>query len=175
MSDITFVTGGCRSGKSGHALSLADNNYGPEKIFIATCVPQDDEMNYRVKRHQDERGKNWTAVETPVAVYDVIDEYSPEADVILLDCMTLWMNNLIMETDDRDEIAEYVQKLTDSLKRAKCPVIVVSNEVGGGIVPGNALARQFRDETGFANQKVAACADKVDWVVSGIPVTIKGK
>ncbi|MCF8070286.1 MAG: bifunctional adenosylcobinamide kinase/adenosylcobinamide-phosphate guanylyltransferase [Desulfobacterales bacterium] len=175
MSEIIFVLGGCRSGKSSHALALANNNYGQKKIFIATCVPRDDEMNYRVKRHQEERGQNWTAVETPVAVYDVIDEYCTKADVILLDCLTLWMNNLIMETTNRDKIAGHVQKLTDSLKRAKCPVIVVSNEVGCGIVPDNALTRQYRDETGFTNQRVATCADKVDWVVAGIPVTIKGK
>ncbi len=173
MKETILVIGGCRSGKSRHALEMAEKISGKKKIFIATCVPNDDEMKQRVARHQKDRGHSWTTVEIPVLVPEAIVEYSQKADVILVDCLTLWINNLLIEINDQGKIIEHIQDLTQSLKKAQCPVILVSNEVGTGIVPDNKLARLFRDTAGFVNQNVAKCADRVIWMVAGIPVQIK--
>lgn len=173
MKEIVFVIGGCRSGKSRHALETADRIAGNKKIFIATCVPQDAEMKQRVDRHQKDRGQDWQTVEAPVHLPQAIIEYSRQADVLLVDCLTLWISNLLMETEDDELINERISNLKQSLASASCPVILVSNEVGAGIVPENKLARRFRDLVGTANQAIAAQADRVAWMVAGIPVTIK--
>jgi len=172
-TDITLVLGGCRSGKSRHALKRAEAYPGNRHLFIATCVPEDAEMKSRVARHQAERGAMWTALEIPVRLDRAIRDESPRADVILVDCLTLWMSNLFAETMDTDKIHTSVTNLTDALAAARCPVILVSNEVGTGIVPDTALARQYRDAVGGMNQAVAAAADRVILTVAGIPVTIK--
>jgi adenosylcobinamide kinase/adenosylcobinamide-phosphate guanylyltransferase len=169
----TFVIGGCRSGKSAHALHLADGMGHLRKFFLATCIPRDDEMHQRVARHQAERGAGWTAVETPVDLAGAIRCIGPAADVLLVDCLTLWVSNLMMEPTGLDALSESTAQLIDSLNTAACPVILVTNEVGAGIVPDNQLARQFRDAVGQVNQQIAACADQVIWMVSGIPVKIK--
>ncbi len=173
LKAITFVLGGCRSGKSRHALELAKTLPGNRKVFIATCVPCDDEMEERVARHQKERDKDWKTVEVPALLPEAVLEYSPQADVILIDCLTFWLSNLLLELDDTEEIIKRIDSLIQSLKQVTCPVILVSNEVGTGIVPENKLARQFRDLVGTSNQKVAACADKVIWMVAGVPSAIK--
>jgi len=171
IKESIFVLGGCRSGKSRHALELAEKISDIRQIFIATCVPCDEEMKDRVRRHQQDRGKTWTTVDAPVELANAILEYGEKGLVILVDCLTLWISNLLMESENMDQ---RVDELTSAICRAQCPVILVSNEVGTGIVPGNALARQYRDAAGFANQRVAACVDKVIWMVAGIPVPIKG-
>ncbi|MBN1930296.1 MAG: bifunctional adenosylcobinamide kinase/adenosylcobinamide-phosphate guanylyltransferase [Desulfobacterales bacterium] len=173
MREIVFVIGGCRSGKSRHALELAEKIPGNKKIFIATCVPYDDEMHQRVVRHQEERSNDWETMEVPVRLPEAINDHSQDGSVILVDCLTLWINNLLMEINDPDKIQDHIQRLSLSLKAAQGRVIIVSNEVGAGIVPENKLARLFRDSAGFANQSVAACADQVIWTVAGIPVPIK--
>ena len=173
MKETTFIIGGCRSGKSRHALELAEKIQANKKIFIATCMPLDDEMKERVDRHKKDRDKSWKTVEVPVQLPEAISEKSKKGDVILIDCLTLWINNLITEIGDHDVIDQHIHKLILTLKDAKCPIILVSNEVGTGIVPENKLARLFRDLTGFANQKVAGCADSVIWMVAGIPLLIK--
>jgi len=174
VKETTLVMGGCRSGKSRHALEMAEKIAKKGRIFVATCVPNDDEMNQRVARHQKDRGDSWTTVEVPVLVPEAIIENSQKSDVILVDCLTLWINNILIETNDQVKIDEHIQKLAQSLKDAECPVILVSNEVGTGIVPENKLARLFRDTAGFVNQHIAKCSDKVIWMVAGIPVRIKG-
>ena len=173
LKESIFVIGGCRSGKSSHALKLAEQVHGNQKIFIATCQPHDEEMKKRVVRHQEERDPSWKTLESPVRVPQTIDASSHEENVILVDCLTLWVSNLMLEDKDIDEISAYTQQLTQSIQKARCPVILVSNEVGTGIVPENRLARHFRDAVGSVNQKVAACCDKVVWMVAGIPVKIK--
>lgn len=173
MREIVFIIGGCRSGKSRHALELAEKIPGNKKIFIATCVPYDDEMQQRVTRHQEERNNRWETMEVPVLLPEAINDHGRDGNVILVDCLTLWINNLLMETHDPEKIDEHIQRLSQSLKAAQGQVIIVSNEVGTGIVPENKLARLFRDSAGFANQRVAACADRVIWTVAGIPVPIK--
>ena len=175
MKETILVIGGCRSGKSRHSLELAEKISGSKRIFIATCMPLDDEMKERIDRHKKERDKNWKTIEAPVELSVAINENSREGDVILVDCLTLWINNLLMETESTDIINDHIQKLITALEEAECPVMLVSNEVGAGIVPENKLARQFRDYAGFVNQKVAECADRVIWMVAGIPVVIKSK
>ena len=173
MKETTFIIGGCRSGKSRHALELAKKISGSKRIFIATCMPFDDEMKERIDRHKKERDKSWTTIEAPVELPEAINKNSREGDVIIVDCLTLWINNLLMEKQDPDIINQRIHKLTLALKEAKCPIILVSNEVGAGIVPENRLARLFRDYAGFVNQKVASCVDRVIWMLAGIPVSIK--
>ncbi|WP_022666027.1 bifunctional adenosylcobinamide kinase/adenosylcobinamide-phosphate guanylyltransferase [Desulfospira joergensenii] len=172
---ITLVIGGCRSGKSGFALDEANGIGGPEKIFLATSVPRDPEMDRRVAKHQAERGKDWQTVEEPVDIHEVIETRSEKADVILVDCLTLWTSNLMVQEEDESKIFEYTEKLVKALKKSQCPVFLVANEVGTGIVPDNALARQFRDLAGFVNQRIAGAADRVVLTVAGIGVQIKPK
>jgi len=173
VNQTTLVVGGCRSGKSRYALELAERGFGARKVFMATCVPADGEMRCRVERHQAERGPSWTTVESPVRIAEDLLYYSNRADGIIVDCLTLWVSNLMMEDPDLDAVACRVRMLTDALRQTRCPVVLVSNEVGAGIVPENALARRFRDAAGFVNQQVARCADTVVWMVAGIPVTVK--
>ena len=175
LNKIVFVIGGCRSGKSKHALQIAEDMPGGRKIYIATCVPQDDEMKQRVAKHQRERSQNWTTREAPLRLPEAILESGSKADVVLVDCLTLWLSNLLMETNDEAKFGGKISQLTNALKKATCPVILVSNEVGTGIVPENKLARQYRDIIGLVNQSVAQTANKVIWVVAGIPVTVKGE
>lgn len=172
MKETVLIIGGCRSGKSAHALYLA-NQFSGNKIFMATCLALDKEMEQRVLHHQKQRGENWETLEVPLLLSESIRENSRRGHVILVDCLTLWINNLIMENNDSEAIDRCVQQLVRSLKKAECPVILVSNEVGTGIVPENRLGRLFRDIAGFANQKIAACVDRVVWMVAGIPMEIK--
>jgi len=161
-----FVLGGCRSGKSGYALEIAQQFSGDNKIFIATCIPHDDEM--------EQRSRIWKTVEAPLLLPEAIAENSRRGDVIIADCLTLWVSNLLMDSDDSEKIEGQIPRLTAALEKSRCPIVLVSNEVGQGIVPENKLARQFRDLVGFVNQAVAECADRVIWTVAGIPVTVKG-
>ncbi len=174
MDEIILVIGGCRSGKSSHALQLAEGMTDRGKVFIATCVPRDDEMKDRVARHQRDRENSWKTVETPVDLPGAIAAHHREAEVILVDCLTLWTSNILMETENPDKIEERIHALTHTLGEAECPVILVSNEVGTGIVPANRLARLFRDTAGMVNQRVASAADRVVLMTAGLPLALKG-
>ncbi|MEA3414793.1 MAG: bifunctional adenosylcobinamide kinase/adenosylcobinamide-phosphate guanylyltransferase [Thermodesulfobacteriota bacterium] len=173
MREIIFILGGCRSGKSRHALKLAEDIPCRKKVFIATCLPFDEEMKKRIERHQRERERTWTTIEVPVLLPEAIDKNSQKSDLILVDCLTLWISNLLLENDDQKKLAGHVDRLIKSFENALCPIIMVSNEVGAGIVPETRLGRLFRDVAGFANQKIAACSNAVIWMVAGIPVKIK--
>ncbi len=172
MKETILVIGGCRSGKSTHALNLAEQVSG-QKIFIATCIPQDKEMEQRVLHHQQQRNAGWITIEVPVSLPEAVNTHGVKGNVLLVDCLTLWINNLIMDDQNPANIDGRIIKLIRSLEHSKCPVILVTNEVGCGIVPENKLARLFRDVMGWANQKVADCATRVIWMVAGIPVKIK--
>ncbi len=165
---ISFFIGGARSGKSisaeKYTLSL-----GQDPIYMATCEISDDEMAQRVKRHQDRRDKNWTTILTPLDVSDEIKKLGAK-EPILIDCLTLWLSNHLLRNNN---LEKKVDELTNTLKNSKSDIVLVSNEVGTGIVPDNALAREFRDNAGFMNQKIASVSDKVYWVVAGIPTRIK--
>lgn len=173
MFSTILITGGCRSGKSGHALNLASKVRGTRRLFVATCVAEDEEMRRRVQRHQKERGPAWQTLEEPVELAHVIQRQGPDADLILVDCLTLWVSNLMTKQPDDTTFLGWLDELCRVIARPPCPLIFVTNEVGAGIVPENKLARQFRDLTGWANQKVAAACTTVIWMVAGIAVTIK--
>jgi adenosylcobinamide kinase/adenosylcobinamide-phosphate guanylyltransferase len=174
MTDITFVIGGCRSGKSRHALRLAESTPAVRRIFVATCVPRDDEMRSRVACHQGERSGEWETLEVPEGLGKAISDHSRPGVLLLIDCLTLWTSNLLLASDDPEGMEAPLDELISAVKSAAGPVILVSNEVGTGIVPENRLARLYRDMVGKVNQTVAACADRVILTVAGIPVTIKG-
>ncbi len=167
-----LVLGGCRSGKSSHAQVLAES-MGERRLFVATCVPQDAEMHARVDRHRRDRDESWDTLEIPVELAGAIAEHRSPVDVMLVDCLTLWLNNLLMETRDEERIRKRIKDLAQAVEAAPCAVVIVSNEVGAGIVPDNPLARLYRDLVGWTNQAMAASCDRVVWTVAGIPVTIK--
>jgi adenosylcobinamide kinase/adenosylcobinamide-phosphate guanylyltransferase len=144
------------------------------RIFIATAVPFDAEMQARVAAHRAERGPGWATVEAPAELPEALSAHAGEpGGLVLVDCLTLWITNLLLASEDPDAVGRRVSDLTEALGRAQSAVVLVANEVGAGIVPENRLARVFRDAAGAANQAVAACADKVVWVVAGIGVRIK--
>lgn len=166
---LTFILGGARSGKSRHAQMLAEAA-GADLVFIATAQPFDDEMHERILRHRADRDDRWRTVEAPVELSRAIRDHAAPGRVLLVDCLTLWMSNLLL--NDLDSVAA-VDDLVAALAEAACPIFVVSNEVGLGIVPDNALARQFRDVAGRLHQQVAAVADRVLWMVAGLSLQMK--
>jgi adenosylcobinamide kinase / adenosylcobinamide-phosphate guanylyltransferase len=174
MHQTTLIIGGCRSGKSRHALELGAATPGSRKFFMATCSPQDSEMHERVHRHQQERGSLWHTLETPLLLTETLTRYGPDADMVVVDCLTLWTSNLMFaHTADESAIYHQIDQLCELLREPPCPVILVTNEVGAGIVPENRLARLFRDIVGRTNQQTAAACRQVIWMVAGIAVPIK--
>jgi len=169
----TLVIGGCRSGKSSHALELANQTAVNNKVFMATSVPRDREMEKRVTKHRVERGDSWHTEEIPIDLPRAMERLGKLSGVILVDCLTLWTSNLLTEGYGEKDIGQWTARLQTAVENAHCPVILVSNEVGTGIVPENSLARQFRDMAGLVNQSLAASVTSVVWTVAGIPVTIK--
>lgn len=170
MAKITLVLGGARSGKSSYAESLAVQN-GKPKLYIATAEAFDNEMRERISHHKQRRGSDWNTVEVPLALPDTLLAEHYQNSVILVDCLTLWLSNLLCLEHDME--ANFTL-LLESLKKSNADIILVSNEVGQGIVPDNALARAFRDHAGILHQRVATIADCVIWMVAGIPTYIKG-
>ncbi|WP_108881671.1 bifunctional adenosylcobinamide kinase/adenosylcobinamide-phosphate guanylyltransferase [Anderseniella sp. Alg231-50] len=167
---ITFILGGARSGKSSRAQSLAEAA-GPKRCYIATAQAFDDEMKLRIATHRADRGEGWTTLEAALELADAVTSAGSTCDVVLIDCLTLWLSNLMHHESD---IAQETIKLTAALKHCPVPVFVVSNEVGLSIVPENRLAREFRDAQGRLNQDVAAAADIVELVAAGLPLRLKG-
>ncbi|PSH03285.1 MAG: bifunctional adenosylcobinamide kinase/adenosylcobinamide-phosphate guanylyltransferase [Acidobacteria bacterium] len=169
---ITLVLGGVRSGKSHYAQNLVTN--GGRVAFIATAEALDEEMRQRIARHREERPAGWTTLEAPLALEDAILECSGKFDIIVVDCLTLWTSNLMGAEDSQDErIFARADRLCESLRQVTSSVVLVSNEVGCGIVPDNDAARLYRDLLGGVNQRVAAIADKVLLLVAGYPMTVK--
>lgn len=167
MSKTILVTGGARSGKSRIAEALA-LSLGPQVTYIATAQAWDDEMRARIAEHAARRGPEWTTREAPMDLCAALEEAG--SGPCLVDCLTLWLTNLILaEADWEAEAARLVQRLG----AAQAPVVLVTNEVGMGIVPDNALARRFRDAAGLVNQRVAAAADEVYLAVSGLSMKVK--
>lgn len=166
---IKFIIGGTRSGKSEYAESIA-NASGCELIYIATASAGDSEMSERIKKHKERRGKNWQTIEEEIDI-SVIIKQSSNQKLILIDCLTLWISNLLHYNLD---IEVETEKLLNALKTTKSDIILVSNEVGQGIIPDNALARKFVDEAGILHQKIAKIAHEVFFVTAGIPTKIKG-
>jgi adenosylcobinamide kinase/adenosylcobinamide-phosphate guanylyltransferase len=173
MHPTILITGGSRSGKSGYALALGEKLGGQNNIFIATCVPSDEEMQKRVQRHKLERGPHWHTIEEPLDLPKAIDQAGAHAEVMLIDCLTLWVSNLMAAHEDDDLLLDKVQMLCSALDSPPCPIVLVTNEVGAGIVPENPLVRRFRDLAGWTNQLVAAACRQVFWMVAGIAVPVK--
>jgi adenosylcobinamide kinase/adenosylcobinamide-phosphate guanylyltransferase len=166
---LTFITGGARSGKSRRAQALAESHAG-QLVYLATAQAFDTEMQDRIAQHQADRGPRWRTAECPIDLPQAIVRQAASGRVLLVDCLTLWTSNLLLGEHD---FAAASHALVEALGRACCPVVVVSNEVGMGIVPDNALARQFRDMAGRLNQQVAALADQAELVVAGLVVPLK--
>lgn len=182
---IIFVTGGARSGKSSFVIGEASRCSG-KKVVIATAEALDEEMRERIRNHRLQRGDEWETCEEPVHLVDILKRVRDSHDVIVIDCLTIWLSNLLVREGFHDvdrqtaeeSIATFIGALTEMKEdQRQAPgarrLYIVSNEVGMGIVPENRLARQFRDLAGTLNQKVAAAADEVYLVTAGIPMAIK--
>ncbi|MFP4213687.1 MAG: bifunctional adenosylcobinamide kinase/adenosylcobinamide-phosphate guanylyltransferase [Desulfohalobiaceae bacterium] len=168
-----LVLGGCKSGKSAHALELAREYPRGKRVFVATCQARDPEMQNRVDRHRQERGPGWQTLEEPVDLPGcILSQQDPET-VLLADCLTLWLSNLLQQELREEQILERFDQLQASLEQARGRVILVANEVGAGLVPMQEISRLFRDLAGVLNQRAAASAQQVFWLVAGIPVRIK--
>lgn len=179
MAKLILITGGARSGKSSFALNLAEM-VSPRRLFVATCPNIDLEMSDRVKRHQEERhGRGWATIERPTELAALFAGEVAGYDVVLIDCITLWVNNILFNSStDGNGIDDFaIGRLCDEwlLQRKKYDgtVICVTNEVGLGIVPDNALARKYRDLVGTCNQIIGKKADEVILVSCGIPLYLK--
>jgi adenosylcobinamide kinase / adenosylcobinamide-phosphate guanylyltransferase len=169
---LTLVLGGARSGKSRYAESLIaalPPLWQSPWTYVATAEPGDTEMAARIAAHRARRGPQWQTVEAPRDLAAALG--SCQTAPVLVDCLTLWLSNLLLAGADIDAAFD---RLEQTLTSASAPVVLVANEVGSGIVPGNALGRRFRDLQGVLNQRIAACADRVVLVVAGLPLVLKG-
>jgi len=168
MKGLTFIIGGARSGKSRHAEELVTSLPG-SWTYIAPAEAYDDEMRARIGEHRSRRGAGWQTVDAPLDLAGALAA-QPQGQPVLVDCLTLWLTNHMLAGHDPD--AE-CGRLAEVLANPRGPWFVVSNEVGQGIVPDNALARRFRDEAGRLNQRIAGLADKVLMMVAGLPLKVK--
>jgi adenosylcobinamide kinase / adenosylcobinamide-phosphate guanylyltransferase len=168
---IILVTGGARSGKSRYAEQRAAE-LGSRLLYVATAEAKDEEMAQRIAAHQQRRGDAWTTTEVPVELADALRAQRGRTDCALVDCLTLWLSNLLIQGDGI-YVEKKVEEMLITLPQLDFHVLFVTNEVGWGIVPDNPLARQFRDLAGWANQRIAALANEVVLTVAGIPTVVK--
>lgn len=169
-----LVLGGARSGKSGFAQRLAEDiaaAAGGKPGIVATAQAFDDEMTHRINQHKADRGDAWLCAEEPLELSAEISRFAPQCSALLVDCLTLWLSNIMHAEQD---LTAQTAALIDALARSPCPVILVSNEVGLGIVPENPLGRAFRDAQGRLNQDVAQACDQVTFLAAGLPLHLKG-
>lgn len=166
MARVIFVLGGARSGKSARALALAPAPH----VFIATGEALDAEMAERIRLHQAERGTSWELVEEPLDLAAVIGRHAGQNTHLVIDCLTLWLSNLMHHSHDTDASTS---ALTNALQQAPGTIILVSNEIGLGLAPMESLSRRFRDAQGRLNQRIAAHADHVEFIVAGLPLVLK--
>ncbi|WP_106476978.1 bifunctional adenosylcobinamide kinase/adenosylcobinamide-phosphate guanylyltransferase [Phytohalomonas tamaricis] len=168
---LELVLGGARSGKSGHAEQLADGS-GMDVVYIATSEAWDDEMSRRIELHRQARPAHWGLVESPLALAEAIRTHMAPQRCLLVDCLTLWLTNALMCSQEQWQ--QEKRALLDLLPAVEGRVVLVSNEVGQGVVPMGELSRRFVDEAGWLHQAVATEADRVWWVVAGLPQCLKG-
>ena len=173
MGTLTLITGGARSGKSSHALMLAMKSAGARRAFIATAEALDDEMAARIERHRADRPAGFDTIEEPLDVCGALESLDGEADVVILDCLTLWISNLMNRGDDDASILAAADRLAATAAASSIDLVVVTDEVGSGIVPVNPTARRFRDLLGWTNQKFARVADEVILMAAGYPLKLK--
>jgi len=169
LPPVTLILGGARSGKSRHAESLLDKHPG-RRVYLATAEIRDAEMAARVKAHRDRRGTDWKTVEEPLAVAEALKAETERGAAVLVDCLTLWLGNLMGASHDAE--AE-ITALLAAVHQCGGPIVFVSNEVGLGIVPDNAMARRFRDLAGILHQRLAETADRVVFIAAGLPMNLK--
>lgn len=165
---VILITGGARSGKSTRAEARA-REFAGKPVYIATAEGFDHEMRERIAKHRERRGLDWIEHETPLELVAAL-KATDGGGARLVDCLTIWLSNLMH--DGRDWASEGA-RLAEALRAQQSPVVLVTNEVGSGIVPDNALAREFRDAAGLLNQMIARTADEVEFVVAGLPVRVK--
>ena len=172
MSKIVLVTGGEKSGKSRHALSLAE--CCAKKAFIATAEAMDEEMSRRIAKHREHRDPSFHTVEEPADIAGALRSLPPGTQIAVVDCLTVWLGNLVHRAGTSEGSHPEVTGFLEFLENPPCDLVIVTNEVGMGIIPENEMARRFRDLSGELNQSVARLADQVILMVSGIPLTVKG-
>jgi adenosylcobinamide kinase / adenosylcobinamide-phosphate guanylyltransferase len=176
---VTLVLGGVRSGKSHYAQQLGEQ--AGRVVFVATAQASDDEMRRKIDRHRNNRPQHWQTVEEPLGLADAIARYGPSCDLMIIDCLTIFASNLLeslgddKKVDDKSSIESSIDNLCVALRSPSCSVVLVSNEVGSGVVPPYPLGRRFRDLLGEMNQRVAEVATNVLLLVAGLPLVLKGE
>ncbi len=174
MGKLIFITGGARSGKSKYAAKLA-KNISRKVLFLATGTAKDEEMKKRIEEHKKSRPTYWETVEETKDIASALLNIKSSYKVVIIDCLTFFISNLLLDGINEKTILEEIRKIVEIILKNDYTAIVISNEVGGGIVPDNKLGRKFRDTAGLANQIIAESAQQVYLVVSGIPLKIKGE
>jgi adenosylcobinamide kinase/adenosylcobinamide-phosphate guanylyltransferase len=168
---LILIGGGVRSGKSAFALNMA-RRLGQRRLYVATAEARDDEMAARIHRHARERGSEFRTLEAPLEVVEAVGS-AQDADVLVLDCLTLWLSNLLLRGDAEERILEHVERLLETLRGKSVHALLITNEVGMGVVPESALGRSFRDLCGRAHQVLAARADEIYFGALGTLIRLK--
>jgi adenosylcobinamide kinase/adenosylcobinamide-phosphate guanylyltransferase len=169
--EIILITGGARSGKSRYAEQRV-GEMGGRRLYVATGEAKDEEMAQRIAEHRKRRGNQWRTIEEPVELTEALLTQRGKTDCALVDCLTLWISNLLIRRDE-ERAAKKVQELIEKLPELDFHLVLVTNEVGWGIVPDNPLARKFRDLAGWTNQRMAQAANEVILMVAGMPIIAK--
>lgn len=177
LKTLTLITGGIKSGKSRYALELARQSLAVnDKYFVASAEPLDEEMKARIANHQAERSSEFLTIEEPLHLAAALNQIPQECGLVVVDCLTLWVNNLLFHFADKpNQIEHEVAAFITTVSSKKSDMIFVTNEVGLGLIPDNPLSRRYVDQLGSLNQKMAKLCDEVVFMVSGIPNRIKGE
>ncbi|MEW6026019.1 MAG: bifunctional adenosylcobinamide kinase/adenosylcobinamide-phosphate guanylyltransferase [Planctomycetota bacterium] len=170
---LILITGGCRSGKSHYAVELARQLHKTTTVYIATSTFKDAEMEERIKHHQKSRPAEWQTVEEGKNIDTVLMNLKGLSEVVIIDCLTILTSNLLIELQEQEKIIHRIESMLKVINDSELTVVIVTNEVGAGIVPDGKMGRDFRDLSGIVNQLVAQAADEVYMMVAGIPVKIK--
>jgi adenosylcobinamide kinase/adenosylcobinamide-phosphate guanylyltransferase len=171
VNQVILVTGGARSGKSKYAEQRA-GQMGKRRLYVATAEAKDEEMSRRIAEHRKRRGDQWTTIEQPVELAEALLAQRGKTDCALVECLTLWVSNLLIRRHEK-YVEEKVAALLEALPHLDFHLIFVTNEVGGGVVPDNPLARKFRDLLGWTNQQIAQTANEIILMIAGVPMIVK--
>ena len=171
MGRLTFITGGQRSGKSSFAVKLASAR-AERVVFVATCIPKDDEMKARIEQHKKARPRHWRTIVAEKEISSLLAQLRG-CDLVIIDCLTLLVSNYLIQGESEEAVLQEAKRIVETAKRASFETVIVSNQVGWGVIPTNPLARKFVDTLGKVNQIVAKYADEVILVVCGIPLKLK--